>query len=74
MIPNPGLDRDLEAFLARRKILDTSALVFPLFEVQQGVKLPVEKKDLIQLIDNRSARPYQIKVSPKSQNPSNIAR
>ena len=74
MIPNTGLDQDLELFLRRNLIPDNTALVFPLFEIKTGVPLPRDKAQLTRLIHQEKARVFQIKVSKFNQESSNITR
>ncbi|XP_040563464.1 beta-1,4-glucuronyltransferase 1 [Lepeophtheirus salmonis] len=77
MITTPGFEEKLNYFFASNKTICTKdcAFVVPTYEIKDVVKsLPVNKLELIQLVQNQTAREFHLKVFSLNQRGSDLRK
>lgn len=74
IIPSGGLTESLDAFLRHSKCRGLCAYVVPTYELDERVRFPSNKTDLIRLANKGLARPFHHKVFIYNQFATNFSR
>ncbi|CAH0553078.1 unnamed protein product [Brassicogethes aeneus] len=74
IIPNKGMAESLDVFLINAKCKGLCAYVIPTYEIDERVRFPPNKTELIRLANRGLARPFHHKVFIYNQYATNFSR